>query len=284
MPEKLATNDLPAIVEMLKKQDSIKWGILNRGEKGHNFKIFLDGFERIVRERYGDDESLLDIDGEKLFFLIKEYGFPEETILNLADCAFHSNDKALFYKLISVVFANAEKFSDQSMVATAQHDLASWKDSREKNPEQAIKLNKEVIAMTKGSPDEALQNLAEKARFGLTAQNKDLKPSAKAKGFSEMIKRFEKLGNSADAIRAKGEAAKAYLELARRQLGQSERPDNLELAKELALEALKQSLDLGYINAEKYARKYLAEIYDEMGDKKKADSYRKKAGELAERY
>ena len=58
------------------------------------------------------------------------------------------------------------------------------------------------------------------------------------------------------------------------------RHDNLDKAQALALDSLKQTLDIKYPNAEIKSRRILADIYREMGDKKehrkKTISYGKK--------
>lgn len=279
LDEALKSQDLDSVQKILKDPETLRSLVVRRGEKNANLDLFEKGVDFLVKEKFGPDENITSVEGKDLINLVKELKLPEQILNELANVAYHKKDHTLFFKMLEDIFKNQESFINKEVFTRATHDLATWASSVEKNPQKAIEINKKLLGSTREFEQEILEK---KARFGLSF-DKNIKPKEKAEDFEKISADMATLEDDYDSRRAEVEAAKAYLELAKNQEGNL-RFNNLDKAKELSLEALKYSLDIGYPNLEIHARETLGKIYDEMGDKRKAESYGKKSKELREKY
>jgi len=283
LEEALKSKSLDEIQKLLQEPDTLRSLVVRRGEKSKNYKIFLDGFDLLVKEKFGPGENLMSMNGKDLIDFLHEVGLPEQILAEITDVAYNNRNKELFFKYLRIIFENEENLKDKEMFSRAQHNLASWEATVNKDFQKSININRKILEETQPFGREVL---VQKAKFGLL-HGKKLRSKDKAKDFNEIAASMEKLGFFEGSVRAKQEAARAYLELAKNQTGNL-RYNNLDKAQVLALDSLKQSIDIKYPNAEINSRRILANIYSEMGKKKeyqrKTISFGKKAEKLANDY
>ncbi|MDO8241184.1 MAG: hypothetical protein Q7T51_04360 [Candidatus Moranbacteria bacterium] len=277
MPEALASKDLSRIQEILKNPGLWRGAMLNRENNNQNLLLLRAGFDRMFEEEFGKMDDIYYVDSGKVLDWIHKIGWPENILNEMIGLAYYTRDELRFFRLINIVFANENKFSDPSVYTRAMHDLATWQSMVEKNPNAAVETNKKVVGLAREIGDQVLEA---KVGFGMT-YNRVLKPKDKAIAFEKYQKVFEENGDEIEAARAMNEAADAYTSLAERQLKESKKIidfDNLDRAEFLALESLKKSHDLGsYTNAIIRAHKVLHRIYVLQGNLQKAEKYRNEA-------
>ncbi len=278
----LGSKDTNQVQKILQDPKNLRSLIQRRGEKNLNYDLLEKGFDSLFREKFGPT-NIYHCRGSEVIDFIHEYDLPEQILVEYLDLAFQRRDKTLLNRLATIIFDNEEKIDDKSIIATVLHNIASWKASQEKDPQKALDYNRQALETANRTGDSVL---AEKIKYGLTF-SKNLKPKDKIKGFEEVASSMEALDHNYDAMRARIDEALAHIELARRQRQtkqESERKDHLDMALELIKAAHNYALLKKIPNLEVMSLDAFAEIYEEMGDKVKANRNQGKAQAAREKY
>jgi len=280
LSEALAGGDEAAVRKALENPEKINALVMQIGQAGGNLKSLEQAFNKLLVTRFGVGMELAELAPEKgpeLLSFLREMGLQEQILTEMSQCAFHSNQEDKFFKIIRLIYVNQEYFQNQQVVARAIHDMASWQGSHH-NQDEAVRGNQKALGMARETDD---QILVVKAQAGLSI-NKKLLPRLKADDLIKLADVLEGKGVNQDAIRLRVEAASALLELAKRQKTGSLHEENLTMAKVLSLGGLKEAINIDYPKAEILAREVLADIYDELDNKRQSDSFRKSATEREE--
>lgn len=288
--EALASNDKEEVQKILQDPELLRTLVVDRGEQDKNYDLLLDGFKMLIQEKFGAQNKIFDIENNKILQFIREYKLPDQILGELTDIAYHKRDTAMFFKLLNII-ADNKKLIDNEIYNRAMHNLATWEASVAQDKSKSLKINQKVMrqAQTQGQ-----EELALKAKFGVI-HNRPLKIRNKAQNYDAIAKSMKDIGHDYDAINANIEAARAYFGLAKLQkegeiyLQGEIASDNIDLARKLAFNALKEAETLSYPNAQIKACSTLAKIYKERGNKKLKDPkyarrYAQKAQELEKKY
>ncbi|MCU0679202.1 MAG: hypothetical protein MUC28_02005 [Planctomycetes bacterium] len=251
---------------------------VRRGQGSEYLKLFVKSLEYLIRKKYGENRNSQDpeIDGEKLFALVGEHDL-EAWLIKLYGAAYHLRDQKLKDKVITAITENAYGFKDQSLVAEAYHDTATYKMSAENNPVQAGGYNRLALEKARENND---ANMLTKIRFGLTySKDAILSPAEREKSFREYGEKFTQLGNLPDAGRANIELARALTEKAAWQrFNQPELSgQSLAEAEVLARKELAYSRRLPYPNLEILSLWVLGHVKELKGDMAAAASLKSDA-------
>jgi tetratricopeptide (TPR) repeat protein len=264
------------IFSIIREPANLRSFVVRRGENSKALHLLIESFKILLADCGTSVEEFEKGDTSFLEYL-KKHDIPEQYLNEITNAAYHIKDKANFYLVINYIIRNKELFGDKQVPVRALHDLASWKASKEGNFDEAIKLNKQVIAIARKS---GFGMLEKKAVFGLAYQ-KQIKYKNKIEGFEEVSHALKHLHrNEYDALRGQIEKNWNILRYARYKSGDFKQ-GLLDKAKDGALENLKSSIEIGYKMAEILASELLGEIYQEMGDNRKANSYKKRAKKIA---
>ncbi|MDZ4384829.1 MAG: hypothetical protein U0944_00225 [Candidatus Moranbacteria bacterium] len=230
------------------------------------YGILQRGFEAFLKEKFGPQADIFSVDGKQIIGMLHEAGLPEQYLSELSGVAFHRQDPVMFYRVLGIIFENADLLENKDLVLRARHDRASWKYSVGKNPEAAIDENAQVMSEAKEKSQEILRW---KAKLGLAMQKK-LKPKDKIGDFGLIAGKMEELDHLYDAHRAKIEEARARVRLASLQSSAQDRTvreDNLESARGLIGEVLEYSRKSGYKKLAQITLKVLEKYGKESGNK-----------------
>ena len=276
LEDSVQSADQAGIIDIIKDPVNLRSLIVRRGEKQKAHKLLAVSFESLLKDccKFGM-ENLKNDDGRLILYL-REHGIPEQYLNEMTHAYYHLDEKAKFDILINYILANEGMFRDREVPVRALHDLASWKATKENNISDAIELNKRVI---EESRKQGFCVLEKKATFGLAYQ-KDIKQKNKISGFEEVSKDLgDKHGDPYDALRGQIEKNWSLLRYSRFKSGNL-KEELLLKAKNGALDCLKQSIEMRYVNAEMLSSKLLSEIYRDLGDDRKADSYEKRIAKM----
>ncbi|MFO7807453.1 MAG: hypothetical protein R6V40_03470 [Candidatus Moraniibacteriota bacterium] len=284
MPEALKNKDLDQVKEILSDPQGLRGVFLDREGKNKNLIQVRNGFEMLFKESFGESADIYSVDGEKIVEWIHDLDLPETVLNEMMTIAFHLNDHKRFFRIFNIILEAEDGLQNESVKTKALHDLASWEDTVEKNPEKAIDINKQVVGHAKERKDIVLET---KARFGLTTQ-KDLKPKMKAEDFEQYVDRFKEQANEYDSIRSMEEAARAYFNLALNQKNVSKGHyfNSLDKAESLAQNAaeeahnFKQTNKIQFSNALYLAKDIMSQIYREKKEFERADELKREANKL----
>ncbi|TSC94867.1 MAG: hypothetical protein Athens101428_149 [Candidatus Berkelbacteria bacterium Athens1014_28] len=273
-------NNTKSVKKILKDPSVLRSITIRRGQNGKNHKIFLKSFDFLLEDEFGENENAASFSVEKILDFLHREDIPEQVLNSLAIVAFHAQNKELFFNVIDGIIGNFENFLDREVVIEAQHDLASWKSFYEKNKKEAININRWII----GECDKIGAGvLRKKTTFGL-AYDKEIKHKSKAESFKKTGEELkEKFNNKYNALRMEMAYGESLLLYAKLKSG-LHREKILREAKDVTLEALKSSIKSGYMKAEMKISKLLGEIYLEIGDERKAKSYRKRFEKIEDGY
>lgn len=278
----LGSKDVNQVQKILQDPENLRSLIQRRGEKNLNYDLLEKGFYSLFQEKFGPSD-IFHQKGEDVIDFIHEYDLPEQILIEYLDLAFQRRDRALLNRLATIILENEEKINNKSIIAAVLHNIASWKASQEKNISEAVDYNKKALTAANSAGDE---KLAEKIKYGLTF-SKDLKPKDKIRGFEQIVSTMEVLDHNYDAMRARIDEAIAHIELAKRQKNtkqDSERKDHLDLALDLIKTAHNYSLFKKIPNLEVMSLDAFALLYEELGDKTKANRNMGKAQAAREKY
>jgi hypothetical protein len=277
------------ITKILGDAKMLRSFIVRRGEKNDYFDILKRSFEYLIEKRFGTNMGPLNIPEKELLEYIHALNIPEQIFNELAHVAFHRRNEKDFFRLTDWIIRNEDILENKGVVARAMHDRASWWGAHQ-DVKKAIEDNKLALELSNKYGEVVV---VAKAKFGLShnkgkvkeeaSSREYLRPSAQANDFIALAAVLEKQGVYYDAARAKTEAAKALLKLAKRQ-EEKIRAETLLSAKNLALESLKSAKDHYYPNAEVQAREILAKIYVVLEEPRKEKSYQKGAEETREKF
>jgi len=278
--EALVREDMDAVIECLRDQKLIhSFTTASRGRHDKNLNLLWDGTELLLRKRFGESYGILANNdreepllwGQQLIDVLHETNIPETLLAELSSLAFHKRDGALFFRIQTLVLHGQDSLRFQRLILNRlRHNQASWADTVEKDSTLAAALNKEVIGESKATGQVILET---KAALGLTLQ-KELSPRDRADEARRLATSFDELGNQPDAIRARIEAARYYVELAARQRNnpamQSESEENYGLALTLIEDALDKAKDINYLNGLLRAFPVAQAIYNSLGQGERA--------------
>jgi len=279
----LKSGNVDDVSKILQDKQLLRSFVIQKGEGGKNLQYLNELVDFVIKDEFGQNADILDIEGEKLISLLHEREIPEQVLGEMLSSAYHMHDRIKFFRIYSVIMENSEKLHNKELIEFANHDLASWYGSVEKDSDKSQKLNKEVLDSAKMKD---LKIIATKAKFGITF-NRDLKPKEKAQGFAEIRESMEAVEHHYDAHRARIEEIKALVELASRQKSQNEKEmrfENIDRAIALSKEVLDYAIKSGYSNLEVLAREAQALIAKETGDIRRSEQFSEKARELKEKY
>ncbi len=284
----LLKNKPQAVVELLSDTRLLRSLVVRRGEGGEYLLLIERSFQFWLSGRTNQQALIKDIKIEKLLKILGQAGISEQIFNELAHVYFHLRNEPDFLSITKYIIDHADFFQNQAVVARAHHDLGSWHNVHGRLAE-AMSENKIALTMAREIGEPVIEA---KARFGLSHSKgnvagdrslKVLKPSALLADFSALADQLDKLGVFYDAIRARIEAARALIILARRREKQDKK-DLLLTAKNLSLAALYSAKDHEYPNAEILARENLSAIYAEVKEARKERSYFKGAIDLRDKY
>lgn len=245
--------DIKILEKIFRDFKALRSLIISRGPQGIKLRLIDDGFKLLIKK------DRIQISQVKIIPWLLKNKIPEIDLVILAEVYFHLRDKNNFDILFNLIEDNKDKFNDPSVYYWILHTQASWESSVEDNSDKAIDLNKKVVADINIHNDQVLYW---KAKFGLT-YNKKLLPKQKAKDYLEFAREMKRLDSDFHAFKMEIEAARALLDLSKQQKENDESFLNLEKAKVIALEALKVSKEIGYVNLEIISCEILSRIYFE---------------------
>lgn len=251
------------IEDLLAKQPAVRTLIVNRGKGRQILESLESGLISLLKELHGPNiESVTDISPEKLLKLIESSKLDFLLLIELTSLAYHLDDGAMFdYGL------EAGKLLDNQVILASQmHNDASWLHAKEKNPQEAAILNKNVIGLARTLQDRVLEL---KAQVGLLLQQPP-RQDKQAEQLSTTAQEMFAIQHMPDAIRTQEEAAKVHLEIAQYHLGRKDRTElenkneaekELKRAKSLALDSFKKARKLGYKVAELRAARVMGNAF-----------------------
>lgn len=297
------------ISKILSDGIAVRGLIVWRGPGNNFLQLVRTGFEKVLIK----NNIPFDIkNGKKIIDFISKAGIPEETIHFIGEIAYHQRDKELLELIKEILIDNRNCLRSQKFYFRFLHTLATWNEAVEKNSEESLRLNLEVVKNIKES-DPVFYF---KAKTGMT-YSKDLLPKQKVVDFLHNASELLLLGDGYDAFKVKVEASRAMLGLAKQQGVEEIAFKSLEDSKQIALDSLRIAKDIGYPNLEIVASESLEAIYKERiskldamknliikgvrnrvdlkkrfaemskvfkNDKRKAESFGKNVHELREKY
>lgn len=255
--------DRVGVKKILENPQKTRIILSDRREGSKNLLLLQKVLDWVLGGEADNFQNWLEIGSKEVVKKVHQKELPETVLNDDMRISYHLSLKERFERVLNVIQEAKDDLQNPSVYWEAQHDWASWEDSRNQNPVRAIELNTGVIEEI---DKEEFPNLYWKCRFGLTYQKK-LKPRQKLEDYLLILREFERLGNLPDAFRAAVEAAQAALELSKRQGVSGEAFESLIQAKDLALESLRIARELEYSNLEIIARNALAEIYQQRVEK-----------------
>jgi len=302
LDEALKSEDESTVRQILERKENWQNIITRRGKKMENIDTLENAFDFLLEKEFakisemkktGERTNLENVKVKDLLQWLKESGMSQEVLPELMSIAYHRRDDIKFFKILSIILENKREINNNKVLGEALHHFASWQSSVLEKKDIAININEEVKKLIGNEKEQ----YAIKAQYGIM-HNMNLKPRKRVEVFEKIKERFLAIGDELNSLQAMNESAKAYLELAKNQNNmtpetsvkeshrklKSQAEGNFLLAKDLALESLGKASDLGYSNAEIRAREILSEFYHQMGDIKKAKSYKRSADGLRKNF
>lgn len=116
LDEALKSQNQDEIKKLLQEPDTLRSLVVRRGKQNKNYKILLDGFNLLTKEKFGPGENLMSMNGEKLIDFLHEANLPEQILAEITDIAYHTRNPELFFKYIRIIIKGKDQLENKEII------------------------------------------------------------------------------------------------------------------------------------------------------------------------
>lgn len=263
---------LDALIDALKDVRYANMLINLRGKENEYIKLLWNVF-KILLATFSTTELL------KIF---NERKIPESVFNQIMRVANRMRDEKMNAQIFDFINLHGKLLKDMGVIAEALHDQASWENAIAGDYQQALKLNKKALEISRKN---RLKHLETKILFGLTHNKSldttiNLKISNQIEDYQLYYKKFLELHDEYHALRALIESYSLRIEMYRHDAKKYHKEIDIVYQDLLALLQVQKKTKNYYLVM--FIKRELSKALVSLGQQKKAEQYEKEYLKLKE--